>query len=83
MSSALSIMASEKNQIDNADTSATESVNGVERAHVEAVNNRKRSREHQVESGRDYLPNEARDNDVVTLKTWTVVIVRTGLFSFV
>lgn len=25
----------------------------------------------------DFIPNEARDQDVVTLKTWVVIIVRT------
>jgi hypothetical protein len=29
-----------------------------------------------VAKGQDYIPNEAREGDVVTLKTWTVVIVR-------
>jgi hypothetical protein len=63
-------MEVEKPQIDTTEK-------GVDVADKRSNNSSDVVAEKDLTTGSRYVPNEARDEDVVTLKTWVVVVVRT------
>lgn len=57
----------------------------VEKSHIEQAEERSQGSSDKVDNVAHtkggYVPNEARDDDVVTMKTWTVVIILSASYG--